>query len=469
MWSARWRILIVSALIAFLVFARSNTIDELYAAEAKLSVTPGASSAGQVVPLQDSLFLARTYAEQATTVPVVRAALEQSELELSVDEATDALSAEAATDVGFITITATAPSPELAELLAESTALALVEAIDAQQEANIALLLEPVNEQIAAIEEQLGAMAADDPNRESLEARLGPLQTAAAERQLRSQDRVVLVSPARADDSPVVPTPLRDAILAFIIALIVNAELAVLISVLGDRFSRNFLDEIPRLTGLPILAEIPRGESDDTVEAFRTLRTNLRFLKAEDGLRTLAIVGVDAGCGKSYVAAHIARSSAHLDVPVLLIDADLRRPVLHEVFGVRVVPGFTDVRNRNDLIRVTASVSGEPNLRFMPAGSSTSDPVALLGDLGETLDALTEFDLIVIDTPTSALFADAIAIAAQCDASLVVVDAQTAKRRSVVNLVDSLRQVGANPVGVVVNRTENRPGASTYRRFETVS
>ena len=75
---------------------------------------------------------------------------------------------------------------------------------------------------------------------------------------------------------------------------------------------------------------------------------------------------------------------------------------------------------------------------------------------------MTWAELVIVDTPAGGLFADALAIASQCDATLVVVDAQNSRRRPVRDLVESLRQVAAQPIGIVLNRTEPAPRPSYY-------
>jgi Mrp family chromosome partitioning ATPase len=75
---------------------------------------------------------------------------------------------------------------------------------------------------------------------------------------------------------------------------------------------------------------------------------------------------------------------------------------------------------------------------------------------------MTWAELVVVDTPAGGLFADALAIASQCDATIIVVDAQNSRRRPVRNLVENLRQVAAQPIGVVLNKTEPAPRPSYY-------
>jgi Mrp family chromosome partitioning ATPase len=103
-------------------------------------------------------------------------------------------------------------------------------------------------------------------------------------------------------------------------------------------------------------------------------------------------------------------------------------------------------------------------LRVVPSGAPVGDPSGLFGgrSFREALDNMTWAELVIVDTPAGGLFADALAIASQCDATLVVVDAQNSKRRPVRDLVESLRQVSAQPIGVVLNRTEPAPRPSYY-------
>jgi len=108
-------------------------------------------------------------------------------------------------------------------------------------------------------------------------------------------------------------------------------------------------------------------------------------------------------------------------------------------------------------------------LRIVPAGAPVPDPVGLFAgrSFAETLDGMTWAELVVVDTPAASLFADALAIASQCDATLVVVDAERTKRRAVRNLVENLRQVSAQPIGIVLNRTQPAPRPSYYEVRES--
>jgi Mrp family chromosome partitioning ATPase len=91
----------------------------------------------------------------------------------------------------------------------------------------------------------------------------------------------------------------------------------------------------------------------------------------------------------------------------------------------------------------------------MPGGSSVEDPSGLLaGNMAPVLAELSWADLVVVDTPAARLYAEGPAVAAQCDATLIVLSAESARRRAVREFVADLRRVGARPVGVVLNHVD---------------
>jgi capsular exopolysaccharide synthesis family protein len=204
-----------------------------------------------------------------------------------------------------------------------------------------------------------------------------------------------------------------------------------------------------------VLAMIPRGRGPDVVEAFRTLRTNLLFLEGAGRPRTVALVSPNPGAGKSFCAIHLAESAVAVDAEVVLVDADLRRPVIHSRVRVPREPGLSDALRGGDMYRAIHCVEGIPNLKVMPSGSPVSDTVGVLGGRAfrGVLDALDTAELVVVDTPPGAVYADALAVSAQCDATLLVLDAKTTRRRAARLMIESLERTGATLIGVVMNNS----------------
>lgn len=464
-WRRRWRVLVASLLVAALVAAWSMSKPRVYQASTEVSVTSGRATAGESVTRDDTLFLAGTYAELAETRPVLALAASGSGLDISPTVAGQRLSAVASGDVGFVTISATGPSPEQASALAGAGAEALIETVSDQQQQILREVLGPVELEVEELAQQLASIAPGEPQ-QALAARYAALLASATERRLQPVDRLTVVSPARSEPAPVSPKPVQDATLALLLALVLNGELAVVLSALNDHFStENEGLEATELTGLPILARIPASGEEGTLEAFRTLRTNLMFMDSLDRMRTIAVVSVDPHAGKSFTSINLARSAASSVVPVALIDADLRRPSIHAYLNLPVAPGLTELlHGTSDLNQVVKRSPQDLGLHIVTGGSPVADASRLVGSqaLGEVFERFDWAGLVVVDTPAGGVFADALAVASRCDATLVVIDLATSKRRTVLNMVQQLEQVGAKPIGVVLNRSDPVPRSSYY-------
>ena len=474
MWRRRWPVLAASLIVAAMVYGWSSTRPPVFSAKALISVTSGRALSGESVTEEDTVFLTRNYAELAGTRPVLDDAATRSGLAITAAGIDRRLSAEAANDIGFLTLEAVGPTREEATAVTKGASEALLAAVAEQQAATLRAALEPAESEVQKLEAVLSALPTDAVSRRALEGRHEALVQAATERRLAPVDQLVLVSAARAEERPVSPTPRRDAALAFLAALVINAELAVLIEARRDRFSTEEQDEsVGEVTGLPVLARVPAGGGEQVVEAVRSLRTNLMFMETGgERLRTVAVVSADPNAGKTFTALHLATSVASLEIPVVLVDGDLRRPSVHREVGLSVSPGLGDLLGGAAFDSVLRRLPGNDHLHFMTAGSAVADAAGVLGSRSFT-DVLTHLDaagMVIVDTPACSLFADAMAIASHCDATIMVVDARGTKRRSVGRVLRQLSQVGANPIGVVVNRVESSDRSSySYYRYRPES
>ena len=181
----------------------------------------------------------------------------------------------------------------------------------------------------------------------------------------------------------------------------------------------------------------------------------------------MAIVSSAPEVGKSFVSINLAGSFADLGVHVALIDADMRRPAIAARLGLGDSPGLSEALNGGDVAETLVRRRTESgfNVFVMASGSPAPDPAALLsGRLSEwVLPGLSGFDTVVVDTPAESVFPDASIIASRCDAVVIVIDAASTKRRSLLALLEHLKEVGAHPQGVVVNRVQETNRTSRYR------
>jgi succinoglycan biosynthesis transport protein ExoP len=459
-----WRILVVSVLIAATVYVVDASRSKQYAATAQLQVTSGRASVGQATQ-DDTNFLTLTYATLGTSVPVVASAAAKSGLKIDPTTAGSRISVSQENNTGFLKVSATGPSPRDAVELARGESQALTEAVRNQQDAAKFQDLASLNASIAKLTDQMTSLPPNNPAIGALQQAYGAAITARANRDAQPSNHVDVVSPAVALSSPVSPRPLRDSLLALAVAFVIVGELWVVVRAVGDRFSAtDDSADIMKLAGLPVLARIPKGSDADTLEAFRILRTNLMFLEGAGKPRTLAIVSANPDAGKTFVAIHLAESAAALDEKVVLIDADLRKPAVHERLGVVRAPGLSAVLQGADIASTLRRNGASPFLRILPSGAPVSDPSGVLGARAfrQVLDGLRAVRLVVVDTPPGALFADAMAVASQCDATVFVLDMKTSRKRAVRATIESLERGGANIVGIVVNRAATPRSTSYY-------
>jgi protein-tyrosine kinase len=207
------------------------------------------------------------------------------------------------------------------------------------------------------------------------------------------------------------------------------------------------------------------GQSGHGAEQFRTLRSRLYHLRGSQPLRTLLVTSSMAGEGKTFVTGNLVRSMVRqADRRVLVIDADLRRPRLHQVFGAPTAPGLSDyLRGTIDEPSVI-QFGGPGNPCLIPSGTRVNDPSELLsnGRMKTLLEHLgPAFDWIIVDSPPCLPVADAGVIANWCDGLLLVVRAEYTPSAVIAKCRKELK--GRNVVGVVMNAvTEEASSYGTY-------
>ena len=196
-------------------------------------------------------------------------------------------------------------------------------------------------------------------------------------------------------------------------------------------------------------------------ELFRTLRTNIQFMNSNKGLSSLLVTSTLPGEGKTWVSSNLAIAFAQADKKVVLIDADMRKCCLHNLFKVAPCPGLSNylsgVNDRKfetqdlaNYIRVTQI----PNLYLLPSGNVPPNPSELLvtQKMVDLLNELkTEFDLIIIDGTPSKLVTDAVILSRLVD-STIIVTGHNAKKDDLAKVVRDIKNVGGNIAGVVYNQ-----------------
>jgi capsular exopolysaccharide synthesis family protein len=282
-----------------------------------------------------------------------------------------------------------------------------------------------------------------------------------------------------AAEDAIAPRPLLNALLAAVVGLIVASALAFLLEYLDDTLKTQ--EDVERVLGLPTLGTIMRmragkGRSEiyrlapllfprsRDAEAYRTLRSNIQFAALDSPLRTLLVTSATPSEGKTVTAANVAIVFAQEGRHVLLVDADLRQPGVHDMFGLANHTGLTTLL-RDEGISLDAVVyQPEGNLDILATGQLPPNPAELLGSqrMRAFLEQLrTTYDLVVFDSAPLELVADTAVLSSFLDATVLVVDAGRSRREAVRRARETLARAGARVLGVCLNRV-GRPSPREY-------
>jgi capsular exopolysaccharide synthesis family protein len=189
-------------------------------------------------------------------------------------------------------------------------------------------------------------------------------------------------------------------------------------------------------------------------EAYRTLRTSILFTATQRPLKVVMVCSPSAGEGKTTSAANLAVVLADANKRVILVSADLRKPRVHEFFGLKNQVGLSSVLSKQAQAWEVLQDPKIENLRVMASGPVPSGPGELvqseqMGELLAWLRAVADF--VIIDTPPVLLVADALSLAPLVDGILVVADAEATSRGAISHTRDQLEQVDAPVIGAVFN------------------
>ncbi|NLE77026.1 MAG: CpsD/CapB family tyrosine-protein kinase [Chloroflexi bacterium] len=191
-------------------------------------------------------------------------------------------------------------------------------------------------------------------------------------------------------------------------------------------------------------------------EAFRTLRTNIRFARPDREMGSLLITSSRPGEGKSLVAANLAVVIAQEGKRVILMDGDLRRPSVHRFFGVPNRAGLTNfILNNEPSIEGYLQETETPNLRILTSGPLPPNPLDMVGS-HRTDRAIRELkglcDVLVVDSPPVITVTDALILATKVEAGLLVAQASSTRRDLIIRAAETLQKSGVDFLGPVLNR-----------------
>jgi succinoglycan biosynthesis transport protein ExoP len=519
-----WWLMVASTLVAALSsYISVSRQPRIYQAATTVMIGQSVRKAN---PTYDDFYiseqLAQTYVSMIQRRPILQGAAET--LGLSYVPWSENVSARLVPGTQLVEIAVRDTSPERARALADEIANQLIlqsPTESGQDQSRVAFVreqLQSLEENIQATEEEIETEEAKldaansaraiqqiEDNLWALDEKLASYQYTYASLLQTEQggtNYISVIEPATTPTYPISPRVMETVALAAAIGLGLAVGGALLIEFLDDTLKTP--DDVQRAVDLPTLGAIARMDGDGyegklvavehprspTAEAFRALRVNIQFCALDRPLRTLVVTSANPIEGKSTIVANLAVVMAQAGNSVIVVDADLRRPSQHKIFGLDNLYGlsnailepdpelsaFSQSLERDSLSRLFSAGDGQRSMEHARAagvgdvhvvtsGPLPPNPADLLGSermrvlLGE-LEG--QADIVLFDTPPVLAVTDAVVLATRVDGVLLLNDAMRTRRSMTRRAVERLRQVDANLLGVVLNRVPASGGGGYY-------
>jgi receptor protein-tyrosine kinase len=286
--------------------------------------------------------------------------------------------------------------------------------------------------------------------------------------------RVVVEQRASITDRPVIPKTARNIAAGIAVGFLLGIGLAIL----RDRLDNTVKDgkTFEGITGVGLVGSIPLdkerrkepaisfgSENSGIAEAFRKLRTNLQFLAVDNPPRLIVVASSMPGEGKSTTAINISLALAEADHNVVLVDGDMRRPMLHKYLDLVGSAGFSTVLSGGASLSEVLQKTRFPGLTVLTSGTVPPNPSELLGSLAaqKVLSEMrAQFDYVIVDSSPLLAVTDAAILAAHSDGVLMMARFKQTKREQLAHAVGNLQDVGAALLGAVFTMTPTRGNAS---------
>ncbi|MHB8246954.1 MAG: tyrosine-protein kinase domain-containing protein [Acidimicrobiales bacterium] len=480
LWRRKWTILVVTLLAAGAAFGFSEAETPVYSSTASVLLQSSASS--QVIGNGANVVI-----NPADEIQLIESPGVASLVRKKIGSAPP-ISAASVTGTDVITITASSRHAVDAARIANAYANAYVQYRQTSAVDSLLGAAQTTQARVTAVQAQItklnASIASAPPSQKAAVTATVTPEITALQQQVSvllqqvstlqsdaslSASGAQVVGPAVPPSSPSSPRKLRNDLVGLGGGLILGIALAFVREALDDSIvTKEDLDRAQ--PGLPVLGEIPlsgatKGSVIDLIsasrphslgaEAYRSLRTSVQFLCLDRSIRTLQLTSPRTTEGKTTTISNLAIALVGAGLSVIAVDCDLRRPRLHEPFGLSADVGFTSVLlDQVPLEAALRQVSGHEGLRILASGKRPPNPSELLSTqrARDVLHQASELaDLVLIDSPPTLPVTDAVALAPAVDAVILVVSSGSTTAKDVARSLEILGQVDAPVVGAVLN------------------
>lgn len=500
-----WILALVPAVFGSLAFAYTARQQPMYEASAKLFVNPSGTGQLDYNTILSAERLTKTYQRLVKDREVLTAAVAANpDLGLTVEQLDRIVTATAESNTQLLIVTAADTDPVRAAAVANGVAEAFAAYVKERSTSSGGQSLEQLEQAFSGVDKQIadttaqiaalqsGPNAADPATATRIAALQASLDTLrptyasllasmadAKARAAVTVDQVTLSGAAYPPDGPYAPNRTVNVLLGIIFGLIVAGGAVALLDYLDNTVKAT--TDFAQVSGAPLLStvmSVPNVTSgakqlfvleqpkSAAAESIRLLRTNVEFASAASEIATIGITSAHPGEGKSTIASNLAITLAQAGFVTALIDADLRRPSQHRIFGESNDRGISSLLTYPDKPwSWAARETAVPNLTMIPSGPLPPNPADLLS-LDRLRNLLTElrqtFDVIVIDTPPVLAVSDPLIVAAHVDGMIVVALGGKTRLDALKRAAATLHAGAIRIVGVVVNQQSGKAEGGYY-------
>lgn len=434
LWGRRWLIALCLALAAGTALGFSARITPTYAATAKVFVGPRTveknDAAAVLQELTASQQYVTSYAEILKSRPLAELVVQKTGSPLTASELSEKTETKILPDTRLIEVTVTDINASRAETY---------------------------------VNELVDSFVADEGN---LFGGGGAITASVFERALKPTD-------------PVSPKPLQNGVIGGLLGLMLGVGIAFVLEQL-DTTLRNKEDVEKILAPIPVIASIPLSptgkrtlfmESDANspqAEAIRILRTNIQFFSVDRPVNRVLVTSPFAGDGKTTVASNLAVGMAAVGSSVLLVETDLRKPVLNKMFGGPQSPGLSDVLSGQSSLSDAIRRTRIPNLSIIMSGPTPPNPSELLGSerMADLMNTVSDMvDIVILDTPPALPVTDAAVLAPHTDGVILVVRAGQTHAHKALDVIKNFERHDVRVLGVAINGVDREMDDGYYYRY----
>ena len=323
-----------------------------------------------------------------------------------------------------------------------------------------------------------------DSNRQLFESLVSRAKETGLETELKSTN-VRIVERAEVPGGPFLPQRRKNYQLAVLVGLALGIALTLFFEHLDNTVKTP--EDVKEQLGLPFLGMVPdvslrpsgpvsprvapiilKNQSSAVAEAYRVLRTNLIFSSVDSSRHALLVTSANPGEGKTTTVANLAASLALNGAKVLAVDADLRRPAVHNHFGVSKTPGLTDLLVGKCQASQAIQTTRLKGLQVLACGYIPPNPAELLGSasMRQVVEALrTHYDWVLIDTPPVLAMADTSVLCPLVEGVILIIAAEASRRPTIQRAIDQILAIGGKVTGVVLNRVNLERNSYYYGQY----